>query len=158
MKTTRTALLAALACAACGDPESVFTGDRAQVSCAQALPVCSTSAGCLLDNATYAQGAFQQGGSTRFIVRTTGAADVEVALFFKTEQSPGTDTEISWNEVGCQKRYLAQSGGVDVFSEAGQERVYKRSQHLVTAGDHLVEVFSDAQAQVLLKVNISGAQ
>jgi hypothetical protein len=150
--------LAALAAAACGDAESVFVSGRAQLACDQALPVCGSFAGCVLSPESYAQSAFKQGGTTRFIVRTTGAADLEISLFFRTEESPGSDTEIAWYEAGCQQRYSAQSGGRDVFVEAGEARIFKRSQRLTTAGDHLVEVFSDAQAEVLLEVAVSGGQ
>ena len=144
--------------AGCGGPEETFTDSRTLRECAGAVPVCSTSGGCVLDNQTYARGAFQQGGTLRAIVRTTSAADVEVALYFRTEQSPGTDTEIAWSEVGCRERFSAQSDGRDVFAEAGNDRVWKRKQRLTTAGDHLIEVFSDAQAEVLYKVTVLGAQ
>ena len=149
-------VLSLLAGTACGDAESTFVAGRAQTACNQALPVCSSSAGCVLDGGSFAQSAFQQGGTTRFIVRTAGPADLEVALYFRTEESPGTDTEIAWYEVGCGQRYSAQSAGRDVFVEAGTDRVFKRSQRVTTAGDHLVEVFSDAQAEVLLSVTVNG--
>ena len=154
----RAALAALALCAACADAEDAFTTGRSLRDCTGAVPVCSTSAGCVLDGDTYAQGAFAQGGTRRIIVRTISAADIEVALFFRTEESPGTDTEIAWYEVGCRDRKSAQSGGRDVFAEAGADRVWKRSQRVVTAGDHLVEVFSDAQAEYLLKVTVRGTQ
>jgi hypothetical protein len=156
MKRALVISLLTLLSAACSDAESVFTNGRAQVRCDGTLPVCSTSAGCVLDDTNFAQSAFQLGGTTRVIVRTAGPADLEVALFFRTEESPGTDTEISWYEVGCSQSYTAQSAGRDVFVEAGTDRVFKRSQKVTTAGDHLVEIFSDAQAEVLLRVTVSG--
>ena len=142
----------------CGGAEETFTDGRTLKGCVGAIPVCSTSGGCVLDNQSYAHGAFQQGGTLRAIVQTTGAADVEVALYFRTEESPGTDTEIAWSEVGCRERFSAQSDGRDVFVEAGNDRVWKRKQRLTTAGDHLIEVFSDAQAEVLYKVTVLGAK
>ena len=151
-------LAALLGCAACGDAESAFTDGRVEVACSQSLPVCSGTAGCVLDDKSYARGSFQQGGTARVVVRTTAAADIEVALFFRTESNPGTDTELAWYEVGCRQRYSAQSAGRDVFVEAGQARVYKRSQRVTTAGDHLIEVFSDSQAEVLLRVSLRSAQ
>ena len=144
--------------AGCGGAEETFTDGRTLIECVGAVPVCSTSGGCVLDNQTYAHGAFQQGGTLRAIVRTTGSADVEVALYFRTEESAGTDTEVAWSEVGCRQRFSAQSDGRDVFLEAGNDRVWKRKQRLTTAGDHLIEVFSDAQAEVLYKVTVTGAQ
>ena len=150
-------LLLALA-AGCGDAEDAFTAGRTLKPCNGAIPVCSATAGCVLDGDSYASGAFQQGGTLRAIVRTTSAADIQVSLFFRTEASPGTDTEIAWSEVGCRDRYSAQSAGRDVFVEAGADRIFKRSQHVTTQGDHLIEVFSDAQAEVLYKVTVQGAQ
>jgi hypothetical protein len=144
--------------AACADAQDAFTDGRAAKDCSGALPVCSATAGCVLDNQSYASGSFQQGGTLRAIVRTDGAADVEVALFFRTELSPGTDTEIAWYEVGCRQRFAADNAGRDVFVEAGQDRLFKRTQRITTAGDHLIEVFSDAQADVLYKVTVKGAQ
>ena len=150
--------VALLCCAACADAESAFTDGRNETACNQALPVCSSTAGCVLDGVTYARGTFQLGGSERVVVRTTSAADIAVSLFFRTEENAGTTTEIAWSEVNCRQRYSSQSGGRDVFVEAGANRVYTRTQRVTSAGDHLVEVFSDAQAEVLLKVSVTVAQ
>jgi hypothetical protein len=152
------AALAVLSLVACGGPQDAFVGDRLSIACTASLPVCTATAGCVLDDSNYAASTFQQGGTTRAIVRLTGPADVEVALFFQTEQSPGTDTEIAWYETGCRQRFSDQSGGKDVFVEAGDARVYTRTQRLNLPGDHLIEVFSDAQAQVLVKVSVHSAQ
>ena len=152
-------LCATLALCGClGGPEDLFTQGRAADACRATVPVCSTTAGCVLDAMNYTSGSFAQGGTRRLIVRTTSAATIEVDVFFATEGTPGTDTEIGWYEVGCSGRVSADSGGTDVFAEAGPDRVWKRSQKVNTAGDHLVEVFSDAQADYLLRVVVTPVQ
>ena len=140
------------------DSEDLFTDSRNLLPCTGTLPVCSTNGGCVLDGITYAHGNFAQGGTKRVVVRTTVPSEIEVALFFRTETSPGTDTEVSWWEVGCRDRFSASSGGADVFAEAGPGRVWSRKQQVFTNGDHLIEVFSDAQAEYLLKVTVRATQ
>lgn len=141
-----------------GDAQSAFTADRVLEACNATIPVCTTTAACVLGEGNYAQGSFAQGATRRFIVRTTAEATVEVAVYFASESSPGVDTEIAWYEVGCRDRHSAASDGQDVFAEAGADRVWRRSQRLVTAGDHLVEVFSDAQADYLVRISLQSAQ
>src|SRR5471032_78920 len=140
--------------AACGGAEDDFTAGRALVSCDASIPVCSTFAGCVLDGANYTYGSFAQGGTRRAIVRTTGAANLKVSLLFESEGSPGTDTEIGYSEAGCATRYSMDNGGTDIFNEAGAARIWTRTQQVTTSGDHLIEVFSDAQADYLLSVSI----
>lgn len=139
----------------CGaDPEGRFTDGRELTECRAAVPVCTTVAGCVLDQTNYAQGSFTQGTSRRFVVRTEGPAIIEVQVLFTNQQSPGVDTRVTWNESGCDDRTTEASGGTDVFAEAGADRVWTRRHQVTTAGDHLVELFSDAQANYLLGVNV----
>jgi len=151
--------LAAVTLSGClAGPEELFTQGRAVNACNATVPVCSTTAGCVLDATNYTSGSFAQGGTRRFIVRTTSAANIEVGVFFVTEGTPGTDTEVGWYEVACSARANADSGGADVFAEAGPDRIWKRTQRVDTVGDHLVEVFSDAQADYLLRVIVTPIQ
>jgi hypothetical protein len=153
------ALLASAALTGCvPDSEDLFIDNRTYVPCNGQVPVCVTQAGCVLDSTSYTRGNFAQGSTLRTIVRNTVPSVIEVQLYFRTEGSPGTDTEVAWNEVGCRTRVSQQSGGIDVFAEAGEGRIWKRKQEVFTPGDHLVEVFSDAQAEYLLKVNVQPAQ
>jgi hypothetical protein len=153
-------LLALPLVAACADAESQFIGERSFVPCAGVLPICTSSqnAGCVLDGATYTAGDFSEGASRRVIVRTTtSAALIQVDLYLRTELSAGTDTEVTWNEVGCRDRTVLGSKGQDIFREAGDERIWSRTAQVITRGDHLVEVFSDAQASYLLRVSVRPA-
>ena len=112
----------------------------------------------MLDDTNYTSGSFAQGGTQRFIVRTSSAATIEVDLFFVTEGTPGTDTEVDWYETECSSEQSLDSGGDDIFSEAGPSRVWSRTEEVTTIGDHLVQVFSDAQADYLLRVIVTSAQ
>jgi hypothetical protein len=145
---------AALTAACSGGPEADFTADRSAVSCNSAIPVCTTYAGCSLDETNYVAGSFSQGPAVRFLVHTGGPATISVELYFTSEQSPGVDTEVTWYESACASSTTQASDGADVFAEAGANMVWKRSQQVTTEGDHLVELFSDAQASYLLRVEI----
>jgi hypothetical protein len=137
-----------------GDPQSAFVANRMAVSCDSAVPVCTTYAGCGLDGTNYTKGSFAQGPAIRFLVHTEGPATISVEVFFTSEQSPGVDTEVTWYEAACSTSTTQASDGADVFAEAGAGMVWKRSQKVTTAGDHLVELFSDAQADYLLRVEV----
>lgn len=151
-------LFALAALCACATAEDGFTQGRSADPCSGNVPVCSSFAGCVLDDLNYTSGDFAQGAARRVIVRTTVPSEIEVQLFFRTLGSPGLDTEISWYEVGCRDRKSESSGGADVFAEAGPSRVWSRKATVFQAGDHLVEVFSDAQAGYLLKVLVRPTQ
>lgn len=148
-------LLAALGCSTA---EDAFVEGRRLDACKASVPVCSTSAGCVLDDGNYTSGNFAQGAARRAIVRTTVPSEIEVSIYFRTEASPGLETEIAWWEVGCKDRKSEGSAGTDVFAEAGADRVWRRKSTVYTPGDHLVEVFSDAQAEYLLKVAVRPVQ
>ena len=151
----RLILSATLILAACAnDPQTNFTAGRTEISCAGDVPVCTLFAGCTLDESNYTSGSFTQGADQLFIVNTTGPATISVEIFFTSEQSPGVDTEVTWYESGCAQSEMSASDGSDVFAEAGANLVWTRSQLVTTAGDHLIDLFSDAQANYLLRVQV----
>jgi hypothetical protein len=143
-----------LALSGCINPESNFIDGRTLNLCNSTIPVCETMANCVLDETNYTQGNFDEGATQRLIVHTDAAATITVELYFVTEVSPGIDTEVTYNEVDCQSSDDETSGGADIFQQAGPARIWTNSHQVVTAGDHLVEVFSDAQAQYLLLVDV----
>jgi hypothetical protein len=152
-------LLLGLCAQACvPQAEDLFTESRQPVTCKESVPVCSTTAGCVLDDTNYTSGSFNQGSSARVVVRVTVPSSIEVDLFFKTEISPGIDTEVSWYETGCRDRFNLTSGGANIFAEAGDGRIWTRKQTVYLPGDHLIDVFSDAQADYLLKVSVQPSQ
>lgn len=136
------------------DAQDAFVGSRRDIRCEDSVPVCTTMASCVLDDDTFTRGSFAQGATRRVVVHTESAAEIEVSLYFVTQDSPGLDTAITWHEVGCRDRMEEASEGADVFAEAGESRVFTRRTRVTTAGDHLVEVFSDAQADYLLRVSV----
>ncbi len=88
------------------------------------------------------------------IVETDGRADIRVTMLFLSQVSPGADTEIHWYEPGCFERYSYTSEGADLFREAGNSGIFEKQRTVFRAGDHLIEVFSDAVADFLLKVDV----
>jgi len=141
-------VLGALGCTA----EDVFIGDRSHDPCDGSWPVCTYRAGCNLNEREYLQGAFP--GSRRFIVETAGEATIRVTLYFRNEISPGADTEIHWYEPGCFERYSYTSEGADLFREAGASGLLEKERTVYRPGDHLVEVFSDAVVDYLLRIDV----
>jgi len=155
MKLRQSCLLLPLALAVgCIDAQSAFIDGRTLDACTSTIPVCTTTADCLLDLTNYTQGSFNEGATRRLVVHTDEAATITVELYFTTEISPGIDTEVTFYESECLSSDDVTSGGDDIFQEAGPGHIWQRSHQVVTAGDHLVEVFSDAQADYLLLVNI----
>lgn len=147
------ALLAPLGAGPACTPEDVFTGDRDLDDCQGNWPVCAYRAGCKLNEREFMEGSFP--GSRRFIVETAGRSDIRVSLLFLTQVSPGADTEIHWYEPGCFERYGYASEGADLFREAGGSGIFEKTRTVYRGGDHLVEVFSDAVADFLLKIDVS---
>ena len=145
-------LVGALALLAC-DARDLFVGDRDRDECNGNWPVCTFRAGCNLNDREYMEGSFP--GSRRFIVETRGEARIRVVILFLTQISPGSDTEIHWYEPGCFERYSYFSDGTDLFREAGKTGILEKERDVFLAGDHLIEVFSDAVADFLLKVEVS---
>ena len=135
------------------DARDVFVGDRDRDECNGNWPVCTFRAGCNLNDREYMEGSFP--GSRRFIVETNGEAIIRVVILNLSQISPGADTEIHWYEPGCFERYSYNSDGADLFREAGKTGILEREREVFLAGDHLIEVFSDAVADFLLKVEIA---
>ena len=145
--------LAAAACSACGvGPESNFTLGLDLERCDSTFPVCQTTAGCILTPEEYLEGQFP--GAREFIVPSRAEAVITVDIFFRTQQSVGLDTEVLWSEPGCFDSYQYRSDGRDIFTEAGNDRILSVSQQVFLEGDHLVQVFSDAVAEYLIRVRV----
>ena len=136
--------------------EEVFIGDRKLDECDGNWPVCTFRAGCNLNTREYIEGVFP--GSRRFIVETEGRADIRVTMLFLSQVSPGADTEIHWYEPGCFERYSYTSEGADLFREAGSSGIFEKQRTVFRTGDHLIEVFSDAVAEFLLKIEVVDAE
>ena len=132
--------------------EAIFTDGRSHDECNGNWPVCTHRAGCNLNEREFLQGEFP--GSRRFIVETLGKATIRLTLLFTNQVSPGADSEIHWYEPGCFERYSYASDGADLFRESGKTGILEKEQLVHQPGDHMVEIFSDAVAEYLLKVSI----
>jgi hypothetical protein len=132
--------------------EDAFTEDRSLDTCTGVLPACGGSAGCVLDEGEYLEGRFPS--TRRFLVGTEGAADIVVSILFASRGSAGVDTRILWYEPNCVDREEWASGGIDIFREAGEDRVIERAGQVTQFGEHLIEVRSDAFADYLIRIHL----
>ena len=134
--------------------EDAFTEGKSRSPCIQSINACpSKFASCVLDNNIYAEVNFP--GDFRFLVDTEANSDVEVQLFFAEQRDPGVSTQIFWYEPGCSDRFDYDSDGFDLFGLAGKELLFTEEKSLRDEGEHLIELFSDMQARVLVGVSIS---
>ncbi|RME22570.1 MAG: hypothetical protein D6806_12790 [Deltaproteobacteria bacterium] len=137
---------------ACGVDRGDFIAGADYEPCKSNLPVCQQTAGCALGENKYIEGDFP--GYRNFVVTTPADTVIVVKIFFETRQHPGEDTEIIWYEPSCYDFYRYRSEGEDIFAIAGGDRVFEREQMVRNAGDHLVEVYSDAYAHYLIRVEL----
>jgi len=137
---------------ACGVQEGDFIAGAESDPCMANVPVCQTTAGCNLDESHYIEGDFP--GYRNFVVSTPADTTIVVRIFFKTRKHPGEDTEIIWYEPGCHVSYNYESKGQDIFQMAGTDRIFTQEKKVRQAGDHLVEIFSDATCHFFARVDI----
>ncbi|MBI4509326.1 MAG: hypothetical protein HY698_06795 [Deltaproteobacteria bacterium] len=135
--------------AGCGQ-ELEFTIGREFEACEANLPTaCGATARCVLDGEHYLGGQFP--GTRRFLVRTEGETTIKFQLLLGDQRAPGTELRLVVHEPGCGDRYEFDSAGQDIFRLAGNDSVLGIPIHVTRAGDHLVELVSDAYASYLLK-------
>lgn len=125
--------------------------------CDNAVPVCSYTAGCrLAEGDNYMQGVFP--GYYNVIVPTAGEANISVLFYFRSQEAPGSDTEVIWNEPGCHDSYNYYTEGIDLFRQVGSDRLWTVSNRVYQEGDHMLEITSDASAEFLLKIELDPVQ
>ncbi|MBN2498578.1 MAG: hypothetical protein JXR96_28565 [Deltaproteobacteria bacterium] len=152
MKLTWGVLIAAWLLTACGVSEGDFVAGADPDPCEANVSVCQTSAGCIMGESKYLEGNFP--GFRSFVVTTPADTGIRVKLFFKSMVHPGEDTEIIWYEPGCGNSYHYESMGADIFSKAGSNRVFSQEQKVRMAGDHLIEIYSDATTHYFARVEL----
>jgi len=146
-------VLLALASLGCSQSaREAFTEGRSQNRCVEVFPACGGSAGCVLADDQYLEGSFPS--TRRFLVETEGPAGITVELLLTSRGSSGVDTRIFWYEPNCVDRREWASDGVDLFREAGDDRIIARTGSVTEFGEHLIEVRSDAFADYLLGVDL----
>jgi hypothetical protein len=136
----------------CGVSEGDFIAGADADPCIANVPVCQTTAGCAMGETTYIEGDFP--GVRNFIVTTPADTTITVKIFFKTRIHPGEDLEIRWYEPGCSNYHRYESGNIDLFSKAGSDRVFSQSRQVREAGDHLIDIYSDATAHYFVRVEL----
>lgn len=145
--------VAALAASGCLSAEEIFTGDRLENLCVEALPVCGQRAGCVLAEDQFIEGTFP--GGQRLIVRTpTERSELVVRIFLADPVDPGTELQVRAGDVGCTGFDEIQRRDVDLFELAGSSRTLTEVLEVEGRGDHLVEVFSDMASDFLLRVGV----
>ncbi len=132
-----------------GDFVQAFIGDRREMACDAALPICDVVGLCELTRDVYFEASFP--GEVQVVVRTPpGEASLRVAIFFAAPEFPGTEVIARVHAPDCSGYREATTTG-DPFEEAGPDGTLE-FQVEVTPGDHLLEIFADPLAEVLIEV------
>jgi hypothetical protein len=133
--------------------EAQFAAGAAFDACDSSIPVCNTTAGCkLTEEDGYTEGAFP--GLKQLIVPTAGEAYIRVKLLWRSQISPGADTEILWYEPACVEVHRYESQGVDIFEQTGNDGIWQEIHPVYREGDHLITVRSDATGEYLLRTEV----
>lgn len=153
-RQTFTVLGLAVLLTGCVSDEEIFTSGRLENQCSAAIPICRVRASCQLGNTDYVRRSFP--GGFQAIVENDnldeGRAVVRVML---TEMiAPGTEYHVILHSPGCGSIDEERVADVDVFAYAGRDRVIEMHLSLEGRGDHLLEVFSDMNADYLLTVTL----
>ncbi len=148
----RLACVLALAVLGCNE-EATFTVGREREVCEGNVPTaCQVSGRCVLDGDHYLAGSFPE--PRRFVVRTDGAAVLNCQLLLTNRKTPGTELRVRVAEPSCASMDEYDSAGQDLFRLAGSDGIISVKLHVTKAGDHLVEVYSDAYSDYFLKVDL----
>ncbi|MBW1810437.1 MAG: hypothetical protein JRJ87_19730 [Deltaproteobacteria bacterium] len=129
-----------------------FTDGADLDTCTYNIPICQTVVGCVLGEKKFFEGQFP--GFISFLITTPADATIVVKMFFETRMHPGQDTAINWYEPGCHDSYSYRSMGANIFEMAGEDRVFTQEQKIRREGDHLVEIYSDANAHYYLRTEL----
>lgn len=145
--------IALLLASGCGSPKDAFIAGRALDPCGGSWPVCNTVVGCPLAAGSYAAGSLPT--TVGYLVQTSGPATVAVHIYIDQVTAAGSQTLLTWFETGCSSRFQTQVTGADFVGESQQQGDFVRSQELAGAGDHLIQLQSDATAHYLIKVDVT---
>ena len=137
---------------ACAADEGAFISDADGVPCQENVPVCNTSAGCVMGESRYIEGDFP--GIINFVVTTPADTIIVVKLFFTNQINPGEDTEIIWYEPGCGDKQTYTNGVDDIFALTGGDGVFSQEKTVRREGDHLIEIESDAYTHFFVRVEL----
>ncbi|MEO0604192.1 MAG: hypothetical protein AAF211_22335 [Myxococcota bacterium] len=140
--------------AGCDQGWGSFVDGRLPNLCAEAYAVCGVTAGCALDAQHYVTGTFP--GARRVVVSHPEPTRFRVMFYLTETTSPGTELSIQLHEPDCSfdpEAAGVELSDVDVIEEAGLDRTLLfESLTVDVAGEHLLEVYSDATVAYLLAV------
>jgi len=130
----------------CTEP-SVVTS-RLPALCAETLPACGVSAGCVLDPERYVTGQFP--GARRVLLDADEPTAYRVWLRFTEMGSAGSELLLQLHSADCTvDPYAGRIHWVDVdlFERAGTDwTLILDGLEVDSEGEHLLEVYSDATA------------
>lgn len=142
-----------LACAGCGDAESIFTEGRIEKRCNDTVPVCNTKASCVLLEDQYLRDEFP--GGKVFTLRTEEEQTRVVARFLLLEpRYPGTELLVRVHSASCGTFAEGTTKDRDLFEYAGGDSIIEYELDVEGRGDHLVEIFSDMSSDFLFRFDI----
>jgi hypothetical protein len=120
--------------------------------CDEAYGICNQPAGCILANYQYIEAAFP--GTKRFVVRTENENVIfSLKLHFALVTYPGTELIAQASEPDCTLNTLAAQvhlTGEDHASAAREGAELSIPLLAETPGEHLIELYSDASAEVIV--------
>jgi hypothetical protein len=147
-------VLAAIFMCSCETAEEAFVGDRLATLCDEAYWICGYPTGCVLDEDHYVEGAFP--GIRRVAVDVKDPeTELKIRLFLSKMESPGTELLVQVYETDCTLNTdiaRAHLIDVDLFEEAGSDRMLSFDLTVLQAGEHLVEMYSDASVEYLFYI------
>jgi hypothetical protein len=150
----RASIVVSLLCLVNGcNPESTFAAGRDLDPCLANIPTgCGISARCVLDSDHYLAGTLP--GSRQFLVRAPGEVDATFRVLLDERRSSGTAFVLTAHEPTCSAVSVYDNMGQDVFALTDSDGVLVVVLHLRSAGDHLVELTSDANSHYALMVDL----
>ena len=143
-----------LACAlGCQTAQEEFAADRLEKICDGAVPICQSTAACVLGRRDYLAGEFP--GGQRFIVQTDKLdQNIAVRVLFERMIYPGTEFMLQLFGPGCTSLETVQIIDEDLFERAGDDQILTFIFPIDEPGDHMLELFSDMAATYLLAIEL----
>jgi hypothetical protein len=144
--------VAGLSLFSCGDVRSEFVGTRIADTCDGTWNVCSTRVGCLVGDRSYVEGRFP--GVNRVAIQVFEPSMVTASFFLSEIAGAGEETVVTFYEGSCTAPVRVEVTGTTFIGEAEKVGYVSRSADLMTVGDHLIQVESDARAKYLWKIDV----
>jgi hypothetical protein len=134
--------------------QDASVGEKTIEVCDKGYAICGQMAGCVLPEDKYLEGLFP--GARRWIVETKGDdITLTVNLYFDEMIAPGTELVIQAYEPDCTLNKELSSHhleDIDLFAEAGADHAMSFALQAARAGEHLIELYSDAESDYRITV------